>query len=136
MSQILFSLCMVNTIIIIIHEIDAAYWKEWKMFSYLGNWRPVQALAESPDQTGLGIFLLAHLPLLFLLLYGLVLISNGAGIWYSLLFSIFLIIHFIAHKGIIKKGQAEFTWPVSNAIFLASLLFSMGQLVITIMILK
>lgn len=136
MLRPLFYLCMINTILIITHEIDAAYWKEWKLFSNLGNWRPFRLLAESSDQTGLTIFLLAHLPLLFVLLYGLILVSNGGGLWYSLFFSSFLVIHFFVHWVTNKKSRAEFTWPVSHVIFWSTLFVSIGQLAITIVIME
>ncbi len=136
MSQILLNLCFFNTILIIMHEIDAAYWKEWKLFRSLGDKKPFQALDESTDQTGLAIFLIAHLPLLFVLLYGLLLVARGDGLWYSLFFSSFLIVHFIAHWLANKKGRVEFTWPVSRGIFLLTLFVSIGQLLVTITLLQ
>lgn len=136
MSEILFFLCMINTVLIIVHEIDAAYWKEWKLFSTLGTWRPFQQLAEYPDQTGLTIFLLAHIPLLLLLLYGLILVSNGSGLWYSLLLSSFMVIHFVLHWQSKKNSQAKFAWPVSNGILLSTLFISIGQLAITVQMLE
>lgn len=136
LSRALYYLCMFNTILIILHEVDAAYWKEWKLFRALGDWKPFQALEELSDQKGLAVFLLAHLPLLFVLLYGLMLMNNGEGLWYSLFLSSFLILHFFVHQLTIKKGRVEFTWPISRVIFWFMLFISIAQLLITISLLR
>ena len=62
MEEILFWLYLANTLTLIGHEIDSAYWKEWELFRLPGG------------EAG---FALVHFPLLFPLLFGLVLIDRG-----------------------------------------------------------
>jgi hypothetical protein len=50
-----------NATLIIVHEIESAYWEEWKLFRLPG---------------GLEGFLLVHIPLVALILYGLVEVNN------------------------------------------------------------
>jgi hypothetical protein len=59
MGKLLLGLYLVNSVLLINHEIDSAYWKEWRLFKLPGG------------STG---FLLLHFPLLFLILLGLVLV--------------------------------------------------------------
>ena len=47
MTQLLFWLYIVNLTLLILHEMDSAYWKEWQLFHLPG---------------GVGGFLLIHLP--------------------------------------------------------------------------
>lgn len=56
MEDTLFWLYLVNAVILIVHEIDSAYWKEWQMFRLPG---------------GVTTFLLLHVPLTALVLYAL-----------------------------------------------------------------
>ena len=55
MNDLLLWLYLVNAVLLINHEIDSAYWKEWQLFKLPG------------DITG---FLLIHFPLLILILDG------------------------------------------------------------------
>jgi hypothetical protein len=52
---------LTNSVLLINHEIDSAYWKEWELFRLPG---------------GIAGFLLIHFPLLFLILYGLILVPR------------------------------------------------------------
>ena len=63
MEGVLFWLYLVNALVLIVHEIDSAYWQEWDLFHLAGG------------ETG---FLLLHLPLLLPVLYGLVLVDRDA----------------------------------------------------------
>jgi hypothetical protein len=56
---------LINAILLIIHEIDSAYWKEWELFKLPG---------------GLNAFLFLHFPILFLFLYGLLEIQKQSSI--------------------------------------------------------
>ncbi len=57
MPDLLLWLYLTNAVLLINHEIDSAYWKEWELFRLPG---------------GIAGFLLLHFPLLFIVLYGLV----------------------------------------------------------------
>jgi hypothetical protein len=122
MEEILFWLYLANTLTLIVHEIDSAYWKEWRLFHLPG------------EEAG---FLLLHFPLLFAVLYGLVLVDRRAlaGLILSLLLCGGGIFAFSIHTFFIRRGHPEFKTSVSQGILWATLLLSLAQLVVTIMIL-
>ena len=63
----LFWIYLINAIILINHEIDSAYWQEWK-------------LINPNDEKGIAGFLILHFPMLFVILYGLILVERGTFI--------------------------------------------------------
>ncbi len=119
MKDILFWLYLVNSVLLINHEIESAYWHEWKLFKLPG------------DITG---FLMVHFPLLFLVLYGLVLLyqQTVSGLVISLLLSLAGVFAFTIHLYFIKQGRPEFKLPVSIAILVATLVVSLFQGAITV----
>jgi hypothetical protein len=122
MSEILFWLYLFNCILLIIHEMDSAYWKEWVIFKMPG------------DISG---FLLIHVPLLFILLYGLILIykSSLAGLIISIIVSASGVFAFCIHMYFIRKGRPEFTTFISKLILFSTLIVSIIQIGITIYLL-
>jgi len=92
MSDLLFWLYLTNAVLLINHEIDSAYWKEWEIFKLPG---------------GITGFLLLHFPLLFFVLYGLVLIVRQS--FWGFIFSIILclggIFAFVIHTYFLKQGE-------------------------------
>jgi hypothetical protein len=118
MADLLFWLYLVNSVLLINHEIDSAYWKEWELFKLPG---------------GLTGFLLLHFPLLLLILWGLILVSRQT--FWGLIFSLVLcfggIFAFTVHTYFLKKGHDEFNKPISKFILTAILLVSVAQLVTT-----
>lgn len=119
MSEILFWIYLVNAIFLINHEIDSAYWKEWELFGIPG---------------GIGGFLFLHFPMLFVILYGLVLLSRGsfAGLVISLIVSVGGIFAFYIHTFFIKKGREEFKTPMSIFILISTLAISIVQGLVTL----
>ena len=119
MFELLFWLYLVNAVLLITHEIDSAYWKEWELFKLPGG------------STG---FVLLHLPLVFLILWGLVLVFQRslAGLALSLILSLGGIFAFTIHTMFIKKGRNEFNVPVSLFLLMATLLVSLVQAACTI----
>ena len=122
MKDILFWLYLVNSVLLINHEIESAYWHEWQLFKLPG------------DITG---FLIVHFPLLFLVLYGLVLLYQQTvpGLVISLLLSLSGVFAFTIHMYFIKLGRPEFKLPVSITILVATLIVSLCQGAITVYIL-
>lgn len=119
MSEILFWIYLINAIFLINHEIDSAYWKEWELFGIPG---------------GIGGFLFLHFPMLFVILYGLVLLSKGsfAGLVISLIVSAGGIFAFYIHTYFIKKGREEFKTPMSLFILISTLAISIVQGLVTL----
>ena len=122
MSEILLWVYIVNSVLLINHEIDSAYWHEWELFKLPG---------------GIAGFLLVHFPLLFLVLYGLVLVSQGtlAGLVISLILSLSGIFAFSIHSYFIRRGRDEFNVPMSRFILTATLVVSLIQAALTITLL-
>jgi hypothetical protein len=122
MWHILFWIYLLNSVLLINHEIDSAYWQEWKLFRLPG---------------GLTGFLLLHFPLLFLVIYGLVLVSREApaGLILSLALSLGGIFAFSIHTYFLRQGHDEFRLPISRFILVATLLVSLAQAVMTLALL-
>lgn len=121
MFDILLWLYMANAVLLINHEIDSAYWKEWELFKLPG---------------GITGFLIIHFPLLFLVLYGLLEVykQSGTGLIYSLVLSIVGIGAFCIHMVFIKLGKDEFKTPISIFILVSTLLVSIVQGAVTILL--
>lgn len=119
MPDLLFWLYLTNAVLLINHEIDSAYWKEWEIFKLPG---------------GITGFLLLHFPLLFIVLYGLVLIVRDSfwGLIYSLIICFGGIFAFVIHTYFLKQGQKEFDKPLSKLILVLTLLVSIVQMIVTI----
>ena len=119
MFSTIFWLYLVNSVLLINHEIDSAYWHEWKMFKLPG---------------GISFFLVIHFLLIFLVLYGMVLVSQQTttGMVFSLCLSLSGIFGFGIHAYHLKKGREEFRLPVSLFILAAILPVSLAQLGFTI----
>lgn len=119
MSDLLFWLYLTNAVMLINHEIDSAYWEEWEIFKLPG---------------GITGFLLLHFPLLFFVLYGLVLIERQS--FWGFIFSIVLcfggIFAFVIHTYFLKQGRKEFDKPLSRLILVLTLLVSIAQMIVTI----
>ena len=119
MWDILFWVYLINAVFLILHEIDSAYWKEWELFRLPG---------------GVTSFLLVHIPILLLVLYGLVLVSQRtfAGLGLSLILGFAGVFAFSIHAYFIRRGRDEFKSPISVAILVATLVLSLVQIAITI----
>ena len=123
MFDLLFWLYLTNAVLLINHEIDSAYWKEWEIFKLPG---------------GITLFLLLHFPLLFIVLYGLVLIVRNSfwGFIYSLIVCFGGIFAFVIHTYFLKQGRKEFDKPLSKLILVLILLVSIAQMIVTIYVLN
>ena len=121
-SKVLFWLYLTNAILLIIHEIDSAFWKEWELFKLPG---------------GINGFLILHFPLLFLILYGLVLVAQQSflGLIVSLILSAGGIFAFCIHTAFIRKGRPEFNTPIWRFILALMLGVSTIQATVTFYIL-
>ena len=122
MEDIIFWIYFLNAIFLISHEVESAYWKEWKLFKMKGD------VTE---------FLLIHFPLWFILLYGLIAVyeNTSLGYWISIAISFAGIFAFLVHMYFIKKGNKEFTLPISKYILSSTLVLSLAQLYLTISLL-
>jgi len=120
MSEVLFWLYLTNAVLLINHEIDSAYWKEWDLFHLPG---------------GIAGFLLLHFPILLVILYGMAAVARQqpSAAWFSLLLSAGGIFAFGIHTYFLKKGRKEFDQPVSKFILRSTLLVSLCQMALAIL---
>jgi hypothetical protein len=120
-NELLFWVYLANAVILINHEIDSAYWQEWK-------------LINANDKNGITGYLLMHFPLLFLILYGLVLINElkFSGYVVSLILGTSGVFAFIFHFYHLNRGRKEFSTLVSKAIIISTFIVSLFQIVLTI----
>lgn len=102
MTNSLVVLYIANTILLLLHEIDSAYQKEWELLRLPGK------------ITG---FLLLHIPIISLLLYGLITIKDGSftGLIFGTLAGIGGLLPFLVHK-ILIKNNAYFNTLASRSI--------------------
>jgi hypothetical protein len=119
MFDLLTWIYLVNATLLIVHEIDSAYWKEWELFKLPG---------------GAGGFIILHVVLVFIFLLGLIWTFQGntAGLVLSLILGAAGVGAFTIHTWFIHKGHHEFTTAVSQTILIATLIVSLAQIVITI----
>lgn len=122
MADVLFWLYLINSVLLINHEIDSAYWKEWNLFKLPG---------------GISVFLVLHFPILLFVLYGLVLVYENSyhGLIFSLILALAGLFAFAAHTFFMLKGNEEFKIPISIFILISTLVVSIAQLLLTLFLL-
>ncbi|NQT25010.1 hypothetical protein HQ585_06635 [candidate division KSB1 bacterium] len=120
MPTTLIWLYITNLTLLILHEMDSVYWKEWELFKLKG---------------GLTGFLLMHIPLLYLFLFGMIWLWEGktAGLIVSLISSIFGLGALVIHSIFLKKGHPEFNAPISKIILG---LMALNSFILSIMTIK
>ena len=103
--------------LLVVHEIDSAYWKEWEMFNLFG---------------GIQLFNIIHIVLIPILIFGLgeVIKETDRGILFSGITGFLGILTFVIHSIFLIIGYRQFTNPVSISIIFLLLITSVFQLVI------
>lgn len=96
----------VNATLLVLHEIDAAHWREWELFGLPG---------------GEPAFLLLHLPLILLLVWGYdqVALASRGGAWVSLGVAAAGLLAAVVHAVFLAEGHPEFLAPASIAVLVA-----------------
>jgi hypothetical protein len=119
--DLLFWTYLINAVILINHEIDSAYWQEWKLINL-------------SEKFGIKGFLIIHFPIVFVFLLGLVLIYDHkfSGMIISLVLAASGIFAFIFHFYHLRKGKPEFNTKVSKAIIISTFAISIFQIYLTI----
>jgi len=107
----------VNSVLLIVHEIDSAYWEEWNLFRLPG---------------GSEMFLLLHFPLVGLIMYGLLEVIEESLIGNLIYYIVALggLFAFGIHTYFLRKGDEKFTKQISKAILYAILVASLAQILI------
>ncbi len=97
---------------ILIHEMDAVRCKEWRIF-------PILSLLD--DKSGFQVFMFAHIPLFFFLLW--VLLGQESPTYWIRGLNFFFILHLIAHILLVSHPKNEFKdwiswlWIIGAALF-------------------
>jgi hypothetical protein len=104
----------INSVLLFTHEVDSAYWNEWKLFGFPGD---IQQ------------FLVLDIILIMIGLVGFrcVVLKKRCGLWFSLVQAVCGLIAFFLHGVFILKGHAEFTLPMSMILLFLILLTSLSQ---------
>lgn len=120
-GSLLFWIYMTNAVILLVHEIDSAYWQEWK-------------LINPDDKNGINGFLILHIPMVFLILLGLVYVYEDkfVGLIISLLLSAGGLFAYFFHFYHLRKGRLEFNTIISKGIIISTLIISVFQIILTI----
>lgn len=106
-----------NSVVLITHEIDSAYWHERELFGLPG---------------GIQLFLKLHIFLLGIVLWGyrsVVLWTRGAQT-YSLLLASAGILAVLIHVGFLAAAAPQFRSPTSLALLFATLILSIWQIAV------
>ncbi len=117
MYDLLLLLYCMNSVLLILHEMDSAYWKEWELFKIPG---------------GIEGFLVVHIPILLILFYGLLAIDNlnPIGIVISLGLSLAGLFAFGIHTYFLMiQKREEFNSRISISILLGILFVSIIELI-------
>ena len=111
-------LYILNATLLLLHEIESAYEKEWEILKLPGK------------ITG---FLLLHVPIIILVFYGLIEIekSTVVGLIFGIILGIGGIIPFIVHKMLVKK-IGHFNLIISNTIIYLNVLSGLSLLLFSI----
>ncbi len=114
MWEFLTWLYIINATLLITHEIDSAFWKEWELFRLPG---------------GISGFLLIHLPIVLFIMLGLmwVLHQSTAGLIMSLVLAGGGLFAFGIHTYHLQRGRPEFRTIISIAILIGTLITSLAQ---------
>jgi len=116
-------LYLLNLALLATHEIDAAYWQEWRLFGLPG---------------GIEAFLVLNLLVLLIALLGFrwLSLARRSGDWLSMFLAGAGVAAFTVHMVFIVTGRPEFTLPTSLALLALILIVSVAQLLTTISLLR
>jgi hypothetical protein len=113
-------LYIINLTLLLLHEIESAYWKEWEILRLPGR------------ITG---FLIIHFPLIILLLYGLLQLYEKTltGYIFSLITGFTGIIPFLVHN-LIFRIKGKFQLPISQGIIYINIFTGISLIVFSIIV--
>lgn len=109
---------IINATLLILHEIEAAYEKEWEIFNLPGK------------ITG---FIIMHIPILLVLFYGLVEIERQTilGLITGLITGIGGLLPFVVHKIIVKR-EGHFNKLISNILIYLNIVTGVGTIILCV----
>ncbi|MBN2294546.1 MAG: hypothetical protein JXM70_19105 [Pirellulales bacterium] len=110
---------VLNATLILCHEIDSGYWKEWELFQLPG---------------GIELFVSLHVFMIGFILLGLVLLAQNAvtGRWFALVIGLGGSGGAILHLYFLACGDQRFATTFSIGLIVAFLVSSVTQVFITV----
>ncbi len=122
MPQFLLWVYILNAVLLIDHEIESAYWREWELFGLPG---------------GIQGFIFMHIPILFVLLLGVEELCRGTavGLILSLIFAAGGIFAFCIQIYFVHKGKPGFNLAASKILLWGMLLVSLIQAAMSVSLL-
>ncbi|MEJ6951975.1 DUF6713 family protein [Natronospora cellulosivora (SeqCode)] len=109
MRKVIILISVLNVIFVFMHEFDACYCGEWKMFRFI---------RKCKEKTQYLIFLYIHLPLTLFLFYYLWTVVNFNNIILWVIINAFLIFHFVLHL-IARRWKSNVFLSYHSFIFIA-----------------
>ncbi len=111
-------LYIVNATLLLLHEIESAYEREWEILQLPGK------------ITG---FLLLHIPIILIFFYGLIEIERNStmGLILGIILGIGGVIPFLVHKMLFKTPD-QFNLAISNAIIYLNIFSGIGLLFLSV----
>ena len=115
----LFWIYCANGALLLVHELDSVYLKEWDLFRMKG---------------GIHLFLILHIHICFAVLAGAALLVQGRfeGHILSLILAAGGLAAPVIHGAFIRKGHPEFRTPLSISILAGTGLLSLVQVLLTL----
>jgi len=116
MEDHLLLIYIITSALLILHEMDSVYWREWDLFRLPG---------------GVTFFLLLHAPLLLVVLWGVAEVQkrSAAGFVISIVTALSGLFAFVIHQIFIRKGHKEFSSLLSQSILAITLISSLLLLI-------
>ena len=109
MKTLILTLTIINIIFLLMHEFDACYQGEWRMFRILKHF---------PQKTQYQMFLWFHFPICAFLLYYFSTVLSFSYFWLWVLVNMFGVIHLAIHLIALKWKSNVFT-SFSSFVFIA-----------------
>jgi drug/metabolite transporter (DMT)-like permease len=111
---------LVNASLVLCHEIDSAYWQEWRLFHLPG---------------GSAGFVAMHLLVVPIILVGLVMVARGSeqSRWWSILIGVAGAAGCAAHLTFLARGETSFSTPFSIGLIVA---FGLSSATLTIIAMR
>ena len=122
--KILFFVYAVNLALLVMHEMDSAYWKEWEM---LGKFSKI----------GVSGFIALHFPLLIFCFTGMIFLYEGrtVGLIISFIISLVGLFAYFFHAYHLKRDNRKFNTTISKTILFMILIFSVLQFILSLLFL-
>lgn len=105
---------LLNGTVLLVHQIDGAYWHEWNLFAMPG---------------GIQLYLALNLPIVLLVLFGMRVLGTGSrsGAIMSVLLIAAGAFAVVFHTTHFMSGDQRFTLPTSIALLVATALLTLAQ---------